>query len=100
MSERESERERGRDVREREKESKRETERDRERKSESKIFPIIIFPTVKNFLPSKCFSPFQIFIDKLYNIMLQNKELCRNTIYSSSEASGVNHIIHRSQRLR
>ena len=27
--------------------------------------------------------------------MLQNKEVCGNTIYSSSEASGVNHIIHR-----
>ena len=28
------------------------------------------------------------------NIMLQNKEVCGNTIYSSSETSGVNHIIH------
>ena len=36
----------------------------------------------------------------LYNIMLQNEEVCGNTIYSSSEASGVNHIIHRSRRLR
>ena len=26
--------------------------------------------------------------------MLQNEEVCGNTIYSSSEASGVNHIIH------
>ena len=34
-----------------------------------------------------------------YNIMLQNEEVCDNTIYSSSEASGVNHIIHRSRRL-
>ena len=34
------------------------------------------------------------------NIMLQNEEVCGNTIYSSSEASGVNHIIHRSRRLR
>ena len=25
--------------------------------------------------------------------MLQNEEVCGNTIYSSSEASGVNHII-------
>ena len=33
----------------------------------------------------------------LYNIMLQNEEVCGNTIYSSS---GVNHIIHRSRRLR
>ena len=31
-----------------------------------------------------------------YNIMLQNEEVCGNAIYSSSEASGVNHIIHRS----
>ena len=30
------------------------------------------------------------------NILLQNEEVCGNTIYSSSEASGVNHIIHRS----
>ena len=37
---------------------------------------------------------------KCYNIMLQNEEVCGNTIYSSSEASGVNHIIHRSRRLR
>ena len=29
-----------------------------------------------------------------YNIMLQNEEVCGNTIHSSSEASGVNHIIH------
>ena len=36
----------------------------------------------------------------LHNIMLQNEEVCGNTIYSSSEASGVNHIIHRSRRLR
>ena len=28
--------------------------------------------------------------------MLQNEEVCGNTIYSSSEASGVNHIIHRA----
>ena len=28
--------------------------------------------------------------------MLQNEEVCGNMIYSSSEASGVNHIIHRS----
>ena len=35
-----------------------------------------------------------------YNIMLQNEEVCGNTIYSSSEASGVNHIIHQSRRLR
>ena len=35
-----------------------------------------------------------------HNIMLQNEEVCGNTIYSSSEASGVNHIIHRSRRLR
>ena len=35
----------------------------------------------------------------LYNILLQNEEVCGNTIYSSSEASGVNHI-HRSRRLR
>ena len=34
------------------------------------------------------------------NIMLQNEEVWGNTIYSSSEASGVNHIIHRSRRLR
>ena len=34
------------------------------------------------------------------NIMLQNEEVCGNTIYSSSEASGVNHIIHLSLRLR
>ena len=34
------------------------------------------------------------------NIMLQNEEVCGNTIYSSSEASGVNYIIHRSRRLR
>ena len=27
--------------------------------------------------------------------MLQNEEVCGNTIYSSSEASGVNDIIHR-----
>ena len=34
--------------------------------------------------------------------MLQNEEVCgnTNTIYSPSEASGVNHIIHRSRRLR
>ena len=32
--------------------------------------------------------------------MLQNEEVCGNTIYSSSEASEVNHIIHRSRRLR
>ena len=32
--------------------------------------------------------------------MLQNEEVCGNTIYSSSEASGVSHIIHRSRRLR
>ena len=37
---------------------------------------------------------------QLYNIMLQNEEVCGKTIYSSSEASGVNHIIHRSRRLR
>ena len=36
----------------------------------------------------------------MYNIMLQNEEVCGNTIYSSSEASGENHIIHRSRRLR
>ena len=36
----------------------------------------------------------------LCNIMLQNEEVCGNTIYSSSEASGVNHIIYRSRRLR
>ena len=36
----------------------------------------------------------------LDNIMLQKEEVCGNTIYSSSEASGVNHIIHRSRRLR
>ena len=35
-----------------------------------------------------------------YTIMLKNEEVCGNTIYSSSEASGVNHIIHRSRRLR
>ena len=29
--------------------------------------------------------------------MLQNEEVCGNTIYSSSEASGVNHIIHRCE---
>ena len=29
------------------------------------------------------------------NIMLQNEEVYGNTINSSSEASGVNHIIHR-----
>ena len=34
----------------------------------------------------------------LYNIMLENEEVCDNTIYSSSEASGVNHIIHRRLR--
>ena len=34
------------------------------------------------------------------NIMLQNEEVCGNMIYSSSEASRVNHIIHRSRRLR
>ena len=34
------------------------------------------------------------------NILLQNEEVCGNTIYSSSEASGVNHIIHRSLRLQ
>ena len=28
--------------------------------------------------------------------MLQNEEVCDNTICSSSEASGVDHIIHRS----
>ena len=32
--------------------------------------------------------------------MLQNEEVCGITIYSSSEASGVDHIIHRSRRLR
>ena len=37
---------------------------------------------------------------RLYNILLQNEEACGNTIHSSSEASGVNHIIHRSRRLR
>ena len=36
----------------------------------------------------------------VYNIVLQNEEVCGNTIYSSSEASGVNHIIHRSRKLR
>ena len=36
---------------------------------------------------------------RLQNIMLQNEEVCGNTIYSSSKASGVNHIIHRSRRL-
>ena len=36
----------------------------------------------------------------IYNIMLQNEEVRGNTIYSSSEASRVNHIIHRSRRLR
>ena len=41
-----------------------------------------------------------IILDVRYNIMLQNEEVCGNTIYSSSEASGVNHIIHRSRRLR
>ena len=35
-----------------------------------------------------------------YNIVLQNEEVCGNTIYSSSEASGVNNIIHLSLRLR
>ena len=39
-------------------------------------------------------------IENKNNIMLQNEEVCGNTIYSSSEASGVNHIIHRSRRLR
>ena len=34
------------------------------------------------------------------NIILQNEEVCGNTIYSSSEASGLNHIIHQSRRLR
>ena len=32
--------------------------------------------------------------------MLQNEEVCGNAIYFSSEASGVNHTIHRSRRLR
>ena len=41
-----------------------------------------------------------IFYTIHYNIMLQNEEVCGNTIYSSSEVSGVNHIIHRSRRLR
>ena len=31
--------------------------------------------------------------------MLQNEEVCGNTIYSSSEASGVNHIIHMNNDL-
>ena len=31
--------------------------------------------------------------------MLQDEEVCGNTIYSSSEAGGVNHIIHQSRRL-
>ena len=35
-----------------------------------------------------------------YHIMLHNEEVWSNTIYSSSEASGVNHIIHRSRMLR
>ena len=30
--------------------------------------------------------------------MLHNEEVCSSTIYSSSEASGVNHIIHRSRK--
>ena len=41
-----------------------------------------------------------VLYDGFDNIMLQNEEVCGNTIDSSSEASGVNHIIHRSRRLR
>ena len=40
---------------------------------------------------------YQIYINSqfiLCNILLQNEEVCGNAIYSSSEASGVNHIIH------
>ena len=40
-----------------------------------------------------------VYVNCIY-IMLQNEEVCGNTIYSSSEASGVNHVIHRSRRLR
>ena len=32
----------------------------------------------------------KIVLDKYYYTMLQNEEVCGNTIYSSSEASGVN----------
>ena len=42
----------------------------------------------------------KVFQPLYHNILLQNEEVCGNTIYSSSEASGVNHIIHRSRRLR
>ena len=37
---------------------------------------------------------------KFRNIVLHNEEVWSNTIYSSSEASGLNHIIHLSLRLR
>ena len=37
-------------------------------------------------------------LKSLCNIMLQNEAVCGNTIYSSSEASGVNHIVHRSSK--
>ena len=41
---------------------------------------------------------FAYYAEAYHNIMLQNEEVCGNTIYSSSEASGVNHIIHRRLR--
>ena len=43
---------------------------------------------------------YNVLYDRFDNIMLQNEEVCGNTIYSLSEASGVNHIIHQSRRLR
>ena len=42
---------------------------------------------------------FAYYAEAYHNKMLQN-EVYGNTIYSSSETSGVNHIIHRSRRLR
>ena len=48
-----------------------------------------------------CYVALEAFdLKKLHNILLQNEEVCGNTIYSSSEANGVNHIIHLSLRLR
>ena len=53
----------------------------------------LIWPIIKLY----CFHHYHIVI--CHNIMLQNEEVCGYTIYFSSEASGVNQIIHRSRRL-
>ena len=55
------------------------------------VHTFYIYQIITDFLESGCI---------MYNIMLQNEEVCGNTICSSSGASGENHIIHRSRRLR